>query len=323
MRLYTILILLLSLLAACGPAQESKTEASGDAPAPFLVSSGTAKRIEAFPSDYIGERQVDIWLPASYDGKTPHAVLYMHDGAMLFDTTHTWNHQEWQIDEILGRLIAENKIRPTLVVGIYNDGPGRHTEYFPQKPFYQLPVDYRDSILALIEADTALADRPEPLRADRYLNFLTRELKPWIDSAFVTAADRDNTFISGASMGGLISWYAICEYPEVFGGAACISTHFEGFYPHPNNPNPLAFQNYFRDNMPDPATHKLYFGFGTETLDATYAPYHAMMDSTMAKAGYTAANQQTRMFEGDDHSEASWQRRFHIPAEFLLKKEKN
>lgn len=304
---------LLALVTACNTQPDTPAQ-----PAPFSVSFGTAERIEAFASEYIGERQVDIWLPESYDGMTPHAVLYMHDGHMLFDTTHTWNHEEWMIDETLGGLIKEGEIRPTMVVGIYNDGPGRHTELFPQKPFYSLPQGYQDSILALIAADTTLADRPEPFRGDRYLHFITKELKPYIDSAYVTAPDRDNTFLSGASMGGLISWYGICEYPEVFGGAACLSTHFEGFYSHPDNPNPVAFQNYFREHMPDPATHKLYFGFGTETLDATYAPYHAMMDSTMEKAGYTEANKLVRMHEGDDHSERSWQKRFPDAARFLL-----
>ena len=27
-------------------------------------------------------------------------------------------------------------------------------------------------------------------------------------------------------MGGMISAYAISEYPEIFGGAACLSTHW-------------------------------------------------------------------------------------------------
>jgi hypothetical protein len=29
--------------------------------------------------------------------------VYMHDGQMLFDSTATWNHQEWHVDEVLGR----------------------------------------------------------------------------------------------------------------------------------------------------------------------------------------------------------------------------
>jgi len=40
----------------------------------------------------------------------------------------------------------------------------------------------------------------------------------------------ENNFIAGSSMGGLISHYAICEYPEIFGGAACLSTHWVGTF---------------------------------------------------------------------------------------------
>ena len=67
-------------------------------------------------------------------------------------------------------------------------------------------------------------------------------------------------------MGGLISMYAICEYPEVFGGAICMSTHWYRNFASENNPIPLAFQNYLKANLPNPKTHKIYFDFGTETL---------------------------------------------------------
>ena len=55
------------------------------------------------------------------------------------------------------------------------------------------------------------------VRSDRYLRFLVEELKPYIDENFPVLNDRDNTFVMGSSMGGLISIYAISEYPEVFG----------------------------------------------------------------------------------------------------------
>jgi len=56
------------------------------------------------------------------------------------------------------------------------------------------------------------------------------ELKPFIDKTFPSLPDRSNTFVAGSSMGGLISLYAICEYPKVFGGAACLSAHWVGTF---------------------------------------------------------------------------------------------
>lgn len=85
-----------------------------------------------------------------------------------------------------------------------------------------------------------------PVRSDRYLEFLVKELKPFIDRNFSTRPDRSNTFIAGSSMGGLISLYAICEYPETFGGAACLSTHWPVLYSTENNPLPDALRRYMK-----------------------------------------------------------------------------
>jgi len=62
----------------------------------------------------------------------------MHDGQMLFDSTLTWNKQEWGVDETLSQLMREKKIKDCIVVGIWNGGRSRHAEYFPQKPFESL-----------------------------------------------------------------------------------------------------------------------------------------------------------------------------------------
>lgn len=115
-------------------------------------------------------------------------------------------------------------------------------------------------------------------------------------------------------MGGLISCYAISEYPEVFGGAACLSTH----WPAING----VFLNYVKTNLPDPQNHKIYFDYGTQTLDSLYEPYQLIVDSLMIKRGYNKnVNWLTRKFEGAKHDENSWKSRLHIPLEFLLGKE--
>jgi enterochelin esterase-like enzyme len=65
---------------------------------------------------------------------------------MLFDSTITWNKQEWKIDETASNLISKNKIKPFIVVGIWNNGNQRRFEYMPQKPFSQLPKETQLSI---------------------------------------------------------------------------------------------------------------------------------------------------------------------------------
>jgi enterochelin esterase-like enzyme len=283
------------------------------------VASGTIQRFENFASKFVDPRNVDVWLPGGYDAKKKYAVLYMHDGQMLFDSTTTWNKQEWGVDETVGRLMREGKIRDCIVVGIWNNGPKRHSEYFPQKPFESLSQAQRDSILK--EARSAgrglFADK---IQSDNYLKFLVSELKPFIDSVFSTKKDRKNTFVAGSSMGGLISMYAICEYPEVFGGAAFISTHWPGTFKTENNPVPAAFLQYMKTNLPSPKKHKIYFDCGTVGLDAIYPPFQKQADEIMRAKGFSSKNWLTRVFEGEDHSERAWRKRLDIPLVFLLKK---
>ena len=53
------------------------------------VSSGKVERLALFPSKYIAARNIDIWLPEGYNSNEKYAVLYMHDGQMLFDAKTT------------------------------------------------------------------------------------------------------------------------------------------------------------------------------------------------------------------------------------------
>ncbi len=282
------------------------------------VSSGYIQHFGNFSSKYVNSRNVDVWLPESYSPEKKYAVLYMHDGQMLFDSTKTWNHSAWDADDAAAKLIAEKKLRDVIIVGIWNDGVNRHIEYFPEKPFKLLSKQQQDSLFtAGSPGGASLFAKPE-LRSDDYLKFIVTELKPFIDRAFSTESDRDNTFVAGSSMGGLISLYAICEYPQVFGGAACLSTHWPGVFARERNPIPPRFFEYMREHLPDPRTHKIYFDFGDQTLDALYPPLQELADKVMESRGFTSASWQTRFFPGDEHSEHAWKRRLHIPLQFLL-----
>lgn len=283
------------------------------------TTTGQIRQFENFKSNLVAPRTIDVWLPDNYNPKTKYAVLYMHDGKGLYDSSIMWNKQEWKVDEVMGKLQYEGKIRNCIVVGVYNSEKTRHPEYFPQKPFESLRKIEKDSVTAQLQRVGRTKEEFKPF-SDNYLKFLVTELKPFIDQNFSTKKDRANTFIAGSSMGGLISLYAICEYPEIFGGAACLSTHWPGVFSTANNPVPNAFYNYIQKNLPDSKTHKIYFDYGDQTLDALYPPLQKQVDAIISSKGYSSKNWTTRFFPGENHSEKAWSKRLDIPFVFLLKK---
>ena len=287
-------------------------------PAAAKVDAGTLVDLGTVASQHSDPRKVTVWLPATYrSGGPKHAVLYMHDGQNLFDPETGYGGMEWKLDETLDRLIGEGKVRPTIVVAIWNT-PKRLREYVPAKAFTHLPATYMNRVRALYGGD--------PL-SDGYLKFVVEELKPRIDAAYNVHTDAGNTAIMGSSMGGLISLYAINEYPQVFGGAGMVSTHWPIMVPAEGQSLSdedyetvsSAFERYLTPALPDPASHRLYFDHGSETLDAVYARYQQRIDRIVEARGYKAdANWISRNFPGQAHNEVSWASRVEIPLRFLL-----
>ncbi|MGQ1909722.1 alpha/beta hydrolase [Marinifilum sp. RC60d5] len=284
------------------------------------VVSGKIERVENFKSEFITARNVDIWLPEGYCLENKYSVLYMHDGQMLYDAEKSWNKQAWDVDDVASKLIKSGKFKDFIVVGIWNGGENRHPDYFPQKPFESLSQVEKDTINAQLKLSHVPLKKAFCPQSDNYLKFLVKELKPYIDKKYSVRTNKENTFVAGSSMGGLISMYAICEYPHIFGGAACLSTHWVGTFTLENNPIPNAFVKYLSENLPNPKTHKIYFDCGDQTLDALYPEIQKKVDSLMISKGYDKANWITKYFPGENHSEKSWSKRLNIPLEFLFEK---
>lgn len=283
------------------------------------VTHGRLERLAPISSEYVSNRAVDVWLPDQYDGKTNLPVLYMHDGQMLFDESITWNHQSWEVDSIVQTLIDRNKIEPLIVVGIHNVYGERHSNYFPQEPFERLSKSVQDSLLQLYyNSDTPLFSKQ--INSNNYLSYLTQELIPVIDATYTTRTQASGRILAGSSMGGLISWYATTKYPETFGGAACLSTHWPGIFNNDNNPVPAKFIEYLSENVPSADTHKLYFDHGTDSLDSLYQIYQKRVDHLLALNGYNTKNYLSQVFEGENHTEIAWSKRLYLPLTFFFGK---
>ncbi len=272
---------------------------------------------ESVASAYVQPRNVTIWLPPGYDaGRRRYPVIYMHDGQNVFVRGRAYGGEEWGVDEALSRMIAARQTRGAIVVGVWNtDLRGR--EYLPEKWLDHLPAETRARIESF---------HTGPSLADAYLRFVVEELKPRIDREFRTRSGRRDTAIMGSSMGGLVSLYALGEYPQIFGQAAALSIHWPLANPAeatPDEPRTVidAVRQWLSATGIDPRRNRLYVDTGTETLDAFYTPYADRFRPLMVARGwYPGCRGMERVFAGTAHNETAWRARVETPLAFLLRR---
>lgn len=267
-------------------------------------------RYPDFKSAHVLARHVIVWTPDDYDPKGPPLpVLYMHDGQNVFEASTANFGVEWAVDEALTRMK-----RRAIVVGSWSTKL-RGREYLPAKVAALLPEDTRQRVEAV---------HGGPSLADAYLRFLVEELKPFIDKTYRTLPDAAHTSIMGSSMGGLISLYALAEYPQVFGQAAALSVHWPLADPTKATPEEAdqvasAFKAYLASSRVRPGVNRLYMDHGSVNLDSFYRPYSTRMEAILPALGWVAGESWvSRVYEGTDRNEAAWAARVEIPLGFLL-----
>jgi enterochelin esterase-like enzyme len=289
--------------------------ASASAPIP-QVSVGRIERLADVPSRWVAPRHVDVWLPSDYSPGKRYQVLYMHDGQNLFDGRFAFGGKSWQPQAAVDRLVKAGRIGDTVIVGIWNAGVERYAEYYPEKFLPFAPEAVRREYVQ--QASNGRS------KADAYLRFIVEELKPAIDRRYAVKTGPESTAIVGSSMGGLISIYALCEYPQVFGAAAGLSTHWVG---KPtawgrerarNAALPLAAMSYLQQKLPPAGRHRVYTDRGDDGLDSLYAPAHLMVAEVLRERGYTSADAMTPLLPGTGHNEADWAARLDSVLQFLM-----
>ncbi len=158
-------------------------------------------RLQEFRSRvFRNTRFLRVWLPPGYDDAENTArrypVLYLNDGQNLFESSTAFAGVEWQVDESADGLIREGAVPPLIVVGIDNTGKDRIREYMPHRSMH-----------------------PMMLRAQGryYPNFLTKEVKPFVERHYRVATGPENTGLGGSSLGALIALYTAMARPGVIG----------------------------------------------------------------------------------------------------------
>jgi predicted alpha/beta superfamily hydrolase len=245
--------------------------------------TGTLKYHYNFYSNSLkNERTIVVWLPESYETERQkrYPVLYMHDGQNLFDPHTSYIGVDWQMDETADSLIKKGEIQEIIIVGIYNT-PDRIEEY----------------------SDT------EKGRA--YMDFIIHDVKPFIDNNYRTLPDRDHTAVMGSSMGGLISFFLIWRYPQIFSKAGCLSTSL-----YWNNGALLKEIENFTGQKPE---IKIYLDSSGKGSEGRMKPDYENLKTLLISKGFEDGKDVEYYFDKEgDHSERSWSKRVWQPLKFLF-----
>jgi predicted alpha/beta superfamily hydrolase len=270
--------------------RQSKTKPAVTVALP--VSTGNLWLHELRSRIFGNTRLLRVWLPPDYDGwgDTRYPVLYLNDGQNLFDPATAFAGVHWRVGETATRLIAEQKIRPLIIVGIDNT-KNRACEYIP----------YRSK-------------DPRVLRpmGKCYPDFLQREVMPLIEERYSISKGPENTGLGGSSLGGLIALYTQLATPGIFGRLLIESPSL-----FVANRKILKESRRFT-SWPE----RTYLGMGAqETGDAEknarIVADARELEAIFREAGLDEQRLKVRIEEGATHSEAAWAARFPEALEFL------
>lgn len=233
-------------------------------------------------------RRIWIYVPPDYQTNLSkrYPVLYMHDGQNLFDAKLTAFGTEWQVDESLNNLFQQGDYG-CIVIGIDNSA-SRLDEYSPW-----VNSQYGGG------------------QGDEYVDFIVKNLKPYVDANYRTLPTRQSTGIMGSSMGGLISMYAFSERQDVFSKAGIFSP---AFWFKRDSVNRHVATHTRKGNA------RVYFLAGAqESTSVNVAQDVQTVSNSMTTAGFLASEKLTKVSPDGEHSEWFWAREFSDAYKWLFK----
>ena len=227
-------------------------------------------------------RTAYIYLPECYeeDELRRYPVLYMFDGHNVFFDADAAFGKSWNMT---GYLLWTRKPLIVVAVECNKKGNNRLKEYSP--------TTFSDAKYGTIRG-----------RGRAYMNWLVKELKPYIDENYRTLPDREHTIIAGSSMGGLMSLYAATTFNKVFSRAACLSPSLWT--------NPEKLLELVGNAKIAPGT-TIYMDYGSEELSNHPQQKKVLMDMSQLLLEKNV-NLAFRIVPKGNHSEASWEKQIPI-----------
>ena len=224
------------------------------------------------------KRNAYIYLPdeCRNDPEARYPVLYMFDGHNVFYDEDATYGKCWGMREYM-----EKTRLPMIIVAVecnHGKNNARLKEYSP--------YTFSRERFGRIQG-----------RGDRYMQWLVNEFKPMIDAEYPTMPERENTFIAGSSMGGLMSLYAVLAYNDTFSRAACLSPSIWT--------SPKKLRALVREAEIEPDT-VIYMDYGANEMgnhDDMLRFYSLMIKELMDRRIHLTS----RIIPGGEHCEACWE----------------
>jgi predicted alpha/beta superfamily hydrolase len=260
---------------------------------------GKIERHNLHSTEFDNKRDIDVYLPPSYyeNLTKKYPVLYMHDGNNLFYSSIAFGGVPWKVDRTLEKLFEKDLMHEIIVVGIHNT-IGRNHEY--------------------TWTEMQFINKKEGGGGKKYADFITKTIKPFIDSKYRTLSDRENTAIMGSSLGGLISYYLGLHYSDTFGNIGIISPSFWWG-------NGQAFRDF--NKMKTDLKIWLDMGYkeGRHNTNNSTVGLHILnirkMKALLSGINYKEGHNLGYLEDEEGlHNEHSWAKRFHLTMLFFFGK---
>lgn len=189
---------------------------------------GTLEKITYFSSTAGRNKNANVLLPDGYSTSEKYPVLYVNHGIFGDENSMLTG---MSVRELAGNLVKSGEAEKMIIV-------------FPQ----------------MFSSNTMTSpggmDQATCAGYDMFLDDLTKDLMPYIEQNYSIKTGRENTAISGFSMGGRESLYIGVMRPDLFGyiGAACpapgVTPGSDMFMSHPGNMQESEFKIKDTSNYP-------------------------------------------------------------------------
>lgn len=278
--------------------QKTENQASGVLSGVIRGESATGDlRLHEFRSRiFHNTRFLRAWLPPAYDdpenATRRYPVLYLNDGQNLFESVSSFNGVEWQVDETADRLIREGTVPPLIIVGIDNASKDRIREYMPHRSLN--PVIMR-------------------AQGNRYPDFLSKEVMPFVARHYRVASGPENTGLGGSSLGALIALYTAAVRPGLIGRLLLESPSLWA------SNRQMIRQSRGIKRWPE----RIFLGTGTAEAgrpdrDQSMVDDVRELAAIFRRAGLDDHHLKLFIDEGATHHESAWARRFPDALSFLF-----